>query len=196
MNIASMTRTYDMSRRSQKAEQTSQNIIAATERLLTEKSLEEVSLNNIAQEADVTVQTVLRHMKSRDGCLLALVDRVSTRIEKQRGSTEPGNIPVTIESLIEHYEKEGKLILNILAQEHKGDSFASNFTNEGRAYHRKWVERCFGPHLSGKSSEVIDGIVAVTDIYIWKLLRLDLGRSRDKTKKIILNMVKKILEVS
>ena len=191
-----MTRTYDMSRRSQKAEQTTQNIISATEWLLTEKSLEEITLNNIAQEADVTVQTVLRHMKSRDGCLHALADRVSSRIEKQRGSTESGNIPVNIELLIEHYEKEGKLVLNILAQEHKGDSFASNFTNEGRAYHRKWVIRCFDPHITGKSSEVIDGIVAATDVYTWKLLRLDLGRSRDKTKEIILNMVKKILEVS
>jgi len=190
-----MTRTYDMSRRSQKAEETSQKIISATEWLLTEKSLEETSLNNIAQKANVTVQTVIRHMKSRDGCLHALVDRVSSRIKKQRGSTEPGNIPDNIESLIGHYEQEGKLVLNILAQEHKGDSFASNFTKEGRAYHRKWVGRCFGPHIPGKSSEVIDGIVAATDVYTWKLLRLDLGRSRDMTKKIILNMVKKILEV-
>jgi len=190
-----MARTYDMTRRSQKAEETSQKIISATERLLTEKSLEETSLKNVAREAGVTVQTVIRHMKSRDGCLHAVVDRVSSRIEKQRGSTEPGNIAVNIESLIGHYEKEGKLVLNILAQEHNGDSFASHFTNEGRAYHRKWVERCFAPHLSGKSSEVIDGVVAATDVYTWKLLRLDLGRPRGKAKKIIMNMVKKILEV-
>jgi hypothetical protein len=57
------------------------------------------------------------------------------------------------------------------------------------------VEQCFGPQISGKSSEVIDGIVAATDVYTWKLLRLDLGRTRDKTKEIILNMVKKILVV-
>ena len=177
-----------------KAGQTSQNIIAATERLLTENSLEEISLNKIAQEADVTVQTVLRHMKSRDGCLHALVDKVSSRIEKQRDCKEPGNIPVIIESLIGHYEKEGKLVLNLLAEEHRGDSFAANFTNEGRAYHRNWVEQCFAPHISGKGSEITDELVAATDIYAWKLLRLDFGRSRDKTKKIILNMVQKILE--
>lgn len=196
INIDSMTRTYDMSRRSQKAAQTTQNIIAATERLLTEKSLEEISLKTIAQESEVTVQTVLRHMESRDGCLHAVAERVSVRVEKQRGASEPGNIFEAIEKLIEHYEEEGKLILNLLAQEHSGDSFVSNLTKEGRAYHRNWVERCFGPHLSENSSEVIDGIVAATDIYTWKLLRLDLGRSRDTTKKVIINMVKKILEVS
>lgn len=191
-----MPRTYDMSKRSQKAAQTTRNIIAVTERLLTEKSLEEINLKIIAQETDVTVQTVLRHMESRDGCLQAVAERVSSRVEKQRGSTEPGNIPNIIDTLIEHYEKEGRLVLNLLAQEYRGDTFASNFTNEGRAYHRKWVERSFSPHLSGKSSDVIDGLVAVTDVYTWKLVRLDLGRSRDKTKKVILNMVKKILEVS
>lgn len=189
-----MARSYDMSRRSKKAEQTSRNIIAAAEWLLTEKSLEKVSLSNIAQEAGVTVQTVLRHMESREGCLHAVANRVLSRTENQRGAIASGTIPVIIESLIEHYEKEGKLVLNLLAQEHTGDSFASDFTNKGRAYHRKWVKRCFGAHLSEKKAENIDQIVAVTDVYTWKLLRLDMGRSRDKTKKTILNMVNKTLE--
>lgn len=191
-----MPRTYDMSTRSQKAAQTTENIIAATERLLTEKTLDKISLNAIAKEAGVTVQTVLRHMESRDGCLQAVVEKVSSQVEKQRGTSEPGNISDAIEKLIEHYEAEGKLVLNLLAQEHTGDSFASNLTNEGRAYHRKWVKRCFSPYLSENNSKIIDGLVAATDIYTWKLLRLDLGRSRNTTRKVITNMVKNMLQDS
>jgi len=191
-----MVRSYDMSRRSRKAGETTQNIIEAAERLLTEKSLEEVSLNTIARGAGVTVQTVLRHMETREGCLQAVANRVLSRTESQRGAIVSGTIPAIIESLIEHYEQEGKLVLNLLAQEHKGDSFASDFTSKGRAYHRKWVERCFGSYLSDMNAEVIDGLVAVTDVYTWKLLRLDMGRSRSKTKTIILHMVNNILEAS
>ncbi|MDZ7693631.1 MAG: TetR family transcriptional regulator [Balneolaceae bacterium] len=190
-----MSRTYDMSRRSEKAAQTTENIIAATERLLTEKPLEKISLNAIAKESGITVQTVLRHMDSREGCIYAVAERVSSRVEKQRGGSESGNITEAIENLIEHYEQEGKLVLNLLTQEHSEESFASDFTAEGRNFHRQWVERCFGPHVAGNETEVIDALVVATDIYTWKLLRLDLGRPLDTTKKIITNMVSKILEI-
>lgn len=190
-----MSRNYDMSRRSEKAAQTTENIIAATERLLTVRPLEKISLNAIAKESSVTVQTVIRHMESREGCIYAVAERVSARVEKQRGGSAFSNISNAIESLIEHYEQDGKLVLNLLTQEHSKESFVSNFTKEGRIYHRQWVERCFGPHLSGNQTEVIDTLVVATDIYTWKLLRLDLDRPLNTTKNIITEMVKKILEI-
>jgi AcrR family transcriptional regulator len=195
MNIEPMTRTYDNATRAQKAAQTTENIIQATEQLLADTSLEEINLKTIAQKAGVTVQTVLRHMESRDGCFSAVADRVASRVETQRSSSEPGNVTEAIKDLMDHYEAEGKLVLNLLAQE-GGSSFASSLTNEGRAYHRKWVVRCFSPLLSEESSEIIDGLVVATDIYTWKLLRLDMGRSRVTTERIINNMVNNTLETS
>lgn len=191
-----MTRTYDNATRAKKAAETTENIIAATEQLLTENSLENISLNAIADKAEVTVQTVLRHMESRDGCLTAVAERVSSRVEIQRGSPEPGNVTKAISDLIDHYETEGKLVLNLLAQEHSGNSFASDLTNEGRAYHREWVKRCFGPLLDEPGSEIIDSLVVITDIYAWKLLRLDIGRSRDATQRLMIHMINNQLEMS
>ena len=184
-----------MSKRSEKASQTTEKIIAATELLLTDKPLEKISLKAIAMESGVTVQTVLRHMNSREGCIYAVAERVSARVEKQRGGPA-GNIDNAIESLIEHYEHDGKLVLNLLTQERSEESFASDFTKEGRIYHRQWVERCFGQYLSGNQTEVIDALVVATDIYTWKLLRLELDRPLNTTKNIITEMVKKILEIS
>src|SRR6056297_2820057 len=191
-----MARTYDMSKRAQNAARTTDNIITATEKLLAEKSLEEISLNEIAKEANVAVQTVLRHMNSRDGCLQAVAEKVYTRVKKQREIYKPGNIADAVENLIEQYEREGKLVLNILAQEQSTDSFASELTTIGRNYHRNWVEECFSPYLSGSGPEVIDCLVVVTDIYTWKLLRLDLGRTRNATKNAVLKMVNDIKEAS
>lgn len=191
-----MARTYDMSKRSRKAAQTTESIIEATERLLAERSLEEISLNAIAEEAEITVQTVLRHMESRDGCLYAVAERVSSRVKEQRDIADSESINEAINKLVEHYEAEGKLVLNLLAQEHSGDSFASDLTNEGRAFHRKWVKHSIAPQAKQDNSELIDALVAATDIYVWKLLRLDIGRSKSTTKKVITNMVKNILEAS
>lgn len=185
-----------MSKRAQNAARTKDNIITATEKLLAEKSLEEISLNEIAKEANVAVQTVLRHMNSRDGCLHAVAEKLYTRVQKQREINKPGNISDAVENLIEHYEMEGKLVLNILAQEQSADSFASELTTIGRSYHRKWVKEYFSPYLSDSGSEVIDCLVVVTDIYTWKLLRHDLGRTRNATKKAVLKMVKNIKDAS
>lgn len=191
-----MTRNYDMRMRSKQAAQTKDNIIAATERLLTNQLLDDVNLKAIAREAGTTVQTVLRHMESRDGCLQAVVTVVAARVEQQRGHSEYKDIDSTISDLLEHYEQDGKLVLNLLVQEQKGHSFASALTRQGRSYHRNWVERCFTSYLPQQNDIIIDALVAATDIYIWKLLRLDLGRSRKAVNEVITQMVKKILEVS
>ncbi len=191
-----MARNYKMTKRSEMASQTTANIIAAAEKLLTYKTLEEINLKAIAKEAGTTVQTVLRHMESREGCLRAVASTVAERVEKQRGNSEHSDIDAAISDLTDHYESEGKLVLNILAQEHRGNSYISELTHEGRAYHRKWVERCFDNFLPNHKKETIDALVVATDIYTWKLLRLDLGRSRGVVKNIITNMIKKLLEVS
>lgn len=189
-----MGRTYDMTRRAKSAARTTETIIEATETLLTNTTLSEISLNAIAEKADVTVQTVLRHMKSIDGCLQAVAERVFERVKKQREANEPGNISTAIDNLITHYEKEGKLVLNLLSQEQSGDSLATELTNRGRAYHREWVQKLLVPATSENRTDIIDALVAATDIYTWKLLRIDIGRSREDTKMVIMVMVHQLRE--
>jgi AcrR family transcriptional regulator len=191
-----MTRSYDMTTRSRKEAETTTRILAATEHLLTEQSLEHVNLGNIAKRAGTTVQTVLRHMGSRDGCLEAVAREVSGRIARQRGMTSPGNIDDAIADLTEHYENDGRLILNLLTQEHSGDSFASAAIRKGRSFHRSWVQRCFAPYLHDRDAVTVDALLSATDLYVWKLLRLDLRRSRKSVRTIITTMVKRILEIS
>jgi len=189
-----MGRTYDMTRRAKSAALTTETIIEATETLLTNTTLNEITLNAIAQKADVTVQTVLRHMKSIDGCLQAVADQVFERVKKQRETNGPANISTAVDNLITHYEKEGKLVLNLLDQEQSGDSSAKDFTNRGRAYHREWVQKLLAPKIAENRTEIIDALVAATDIYTWKLLRLDIGRSREDAKKVIMVMVQQLRE--
>ena len=39
---------------------------------------------------------------------------------------------------------------------------------------------------------LIDSLVAVTDVFVWKLLRLDLGRSRAEVQSLVLSMAEAI----
>lgn len=191
-----MTRRYDMSRRSAQAARTREYIIAAAEKLLRSMRIEEVSLQAVAEEAGTTVQTVLRHMDSRDGCFAAVAEVVAARVEEQRGTSTYKTVEEAIAALIAHYEAEGTLILNLLAQERGGDAFVSAMLRAGRNYHREWVRRCLVPQSKRRSVTDIDALVLATDIYAWKLLRLDLGRSTRTTGRVMSRVVKGVLEAA
>jgi AcrR family transcriptional regulator len=191
-----MTRTYDMSTRARAAAATRERIVVAAEALLATTPVSDVTLQDIAGRAGVTVQTLLRHMGSREGCFAAVGERIGARVEAQRGQTAPGDVDGAIASLIGHYEAEGRLVLNLLAQEGGADPIPRRAAEAGRAYHRAWVRRCFGPWTADGEPELIDALVAATDLYVWKLLRLDLGRSVAATEAIVARLVRATLEAS
>ena len=188
-----MTRSYDMTRRSRRAAQTAKRIVTAAEELLADGPPGDITLQAIAEGAGVTVQTVLRHFGSRDGCIEAVGERVRERIDEQRGGASPGDIDSALSELLNHYELEGRLVLNLIAHEEK-ESMIGKAVEKGRNYHRQWVERCFGPLLSAPTQQTIDALVAATDIYLWKLLRIDLGRSQKATRAVIERLVQAGLE--
>lgn len=189
-----MTRAYDMTKRSRRASKTAERIVDATERLLAERPIGDLTLQAIADDAGVTVQTVLRHMDSRDGCFRAVGERLEARVASQRGASEPGDVEGAIRGLMDHYEAEGRLVLNLLTQEGHGDPLVVEAVRTGRDHHRAWVERCFGTHLTDPREDAIDALVAATDLYVWKLLRLDLGRSREATEVVLTRLVRGVLE--
>lgn len=191
-----MSRTYDMTKRSNSVAKTKKRIIAAAEMLLTNGSLTDLTLHDIADNAGVTVQTVLRHMGSREGCLAAVAKVVLKRVDSQRGHTEPGDLDAAISSVLDHYEAESSLVLNLIEQAGTGEAFATKAVESGRIYHRNWVKRCFGPLVPELKSEITDALVAATDIYTWKLLRLDMGRSKKAARTVMNRLVRGILEAS
>ena len=197
-----MPRSYDMTLRARRAAETTDRIVAATERLLATRTVAEATLRAIAEAAGVTQQTVLRHMGSREGCFRAAAERVAERVRDQRERVRPGDVAGAIAALIAHYEAEGRLVLNLLAQEEGEDPFPREAAAEGRAYHRAWVERILLPAATGTDDDEVhgdaarertDALVAATDLYVWKLLRLDLGRSVAGTEAVVLRLVRSVL---
>lgn len=188
-----MTRTYDMTNRARRAARTSERIVAATEQLLTEEPVAKVTLPAIAEAAGVSVQTVLRHMESRKGCFEAVRTHVSARVEARRGGDVGGDVGAAVEGLVAHYESEGRLMLNLLAQEGAGEDLPRRAAEEGRAYHGAWIERCFGRWLAPDDEVARDALAVATDLSAWKLLRLDQGRSVEATEAAIARLVRAVL---
>jgi AcrR family transcriptional regulator len=172
------TRSYTMTTRAEAAEATRRRILEAAIGLAGERPFTEITLDAVAERASVSVKTVLRQFSSRDGLLAASMDSAMKATEDER-RTPPGDVAAAVRSVVDHYEHRGRTALLMLAQEDY-DDFARAATERGKAMHRAWVREAFAPLTDDEA--LLDLLVVATDVYAWKLLRLDRGHSRATTE--------------
>jgi len=181
--------------RAEASEETGQRILEAAQQLFGELLYDQVSLQAVADRAGVGVQTVIRHFTSKEQLFAAVVQWTSRQIRAERDQAPIGDVSGAVRNLIDCYERWGDHVLNRLAQEQRTPAIRE-VTDVGRRYHYAWVERSFGPLVaSGPTSERtqrLAQLVAVTDLYVWKVLRRDLGLSRDETEMAVRDLVNKI----
>ena len=181
-------RPYRMSARAEAAAETGRRILEAVIELHRERFFDQVSLEDIAERAGVTVQTVLRRFGSKERLVEAAAEEANRQVTHQRYEAPSGDIEGAVNNLVEHYEEWGDSALRLLAQEERVPAFRS-ITDAGRALHYEWVERTFGPLIAERTGEerwrLLAELIAICDVYFWKLLRRDLGLSREQTELAI-----------
>ncbi|MEI6254364.1 MAG: TetR/AcrR family transcriptional regulator [Mycobacteriaceae bacterium] len=173
------TRSYAMGARQVAKDATREVILrAAIDAFMAERSFD-ITLPSVATRAGVTVKTVLRHFGNREALIDAAWSQAYRDIVDER--TPPaGDSDEALRVLIAHYDSRGEVVLAMLANEH--DPRAARANSTGRLAHRAWVQDVFEARLpAGASarSRVVDVLVVATDVYAWKLLRLDRGLSAD-----------------
>ncbi len=181
-------RPYRMGARAEKAAETGRRILEATIALGPELLSDRASLDDVAAQAGVTVQTVIRRFGSKEELLAAASREAGRRVCEQRAEAPVGDVGGAVENLVEHYEEWGYVMARFLAQEDRFPAIRA-LTDSGRALHREWVERAFAPMLEGREGRGrerrLAQLIALTDLAVWKLLRRDLGLSRDQTELAI-----------
>lgn len=192
MKMPSPARGYRMSARAEAAARTARGILTATAELWRERAMDEITVAAIAERAGVSVRTVLRRFGSRDGVIAACIETDAAGIVEKRDQASAGDVEGALDVLLAHYERDGEAVLRTLALEEKVPE-ARAVVRAGRAGHRLWCARVFAPHLPDPAADAydvrLDAFVAATDLYLWKLLRRDLQRSRDATRRVIRTLV-------
>ncbi len=159
----------------------------------------EIALDEVATRAEVSVQTVLRHFGSKQGLFEAAGERETARLSEQRDTTEPGDLEGAVTLLVDHYEEMGDHVLRLLAEEQRTPSLR-RIADQGRTTHRTWCRRVFADALTPlrgvERQRRLAQLVAVCDVYTWKLLRRDAGLSRRQTERAITELLRPLLEVS
>jgi AcrR family transcriptional regulator len=174
-----MPRRYTQRARAQAAEATGRRIVDAFLARLMKQWFDEITLDRVAEDAGVTVQTVVRRFGGKEGLLAEAVQILGDQVSARR-ATQPGDIGRLVKNLFDDYEQTGDAVIRLLALEPRHTAL-KKFLEVGRRWHRDWVAGQFEVEVARLDvparKRALDALVIATDVYTWKLLRHDMRRS-------------------
>jgi AcrR family transcriptional regulator len=192
-------RSYRMSARADAAELTAERIVDAMLERLRTTPYERVRLEDVASDAGVTVQTVIRRFGSKPVLMTTTVARELGRIAAKREAAARSKPAETIRALVKHYEDYGLLILKTYAEAPLVPGLPE-IAARGRAYHVDWCRRSFAEHLDPELDEPTRArrsaqIVAICDATTWRVLRIDGELDPGATERAITELLIPLLRV-
>ena len=186
--MATTTRPYRMTARAETANATAERILQATEDLFFADPGADPSLDDIASRARTTKQTVLRRFGTKADLLAAATERATERVKAERDGVDRGDVAGAVRAVVAHYERVGDGVMRMLAEEHRSPAIKER-ADIGRAYHAEWCERV----LRGGDPRRLAQLIAITDVYTWKLLRRDRGLSRKETELAMRELIEGLI---
>lgn len=186
-------RAYRMSARAAATEETGRRVIEAMQQLFAERAFETITLEAVAERAGVTLQTVLRRFGSKAGLVAAAAAEGMQQVEAQRFAAPVGDVKRAVKNLFDHYEEQGPVALKLLSTGERFEEIGS-LARKGQRLHQRWVKQTFAPQLAARRgsarARLEDALICACDVYVWKLLRHDLGRSRAQAELTVAELIK------
>jgi AcrR family transcriptional regulator len=188
-------RSYRQTARAEAAAATGRRIIDAFVEYTHERWFDEITLEDVARRAGVTARSVIRRFGGKAGLINAMVEHRGPEIGVEFTAV-PGDVSDAIARLLSTYEKYGDGVIRNLAQESRVPALQP-LLDHGRKEHRRITVEQFAPSLQRLSEaereHALDALVVATDVYTWKLLRRDMGRSVAQTRSALTHLVDAVL---
>ena len=190
--MATATRVYRMHARAAAAEEATERILDAAERLYWQNPARPVTLAAVASKADVSVHSIIRRFGGQEGLFEAAANRTVGRVIAQRNDVDPADLASVVGALVEHYERFGDRALQLIASEQRSPN-VKKMADRGRELHVDWCERMFAGALAARRGagrkRLLAQLVAICDVYTWLLLRRQRGLSRQETERALAEML-------
>jgi AcrR family transcriptional regulator len=174
---------------------TRERIARAALALLLERAYEDVTLHDIADAAEVSHQTVLNRVGSKEGAALAGLELLRAEIDELRGTVRPGDPDSAVDVLMAQYERFGDANVRWAMSAQRLGRLAG-LVDQARDAHHGWLGAVFDavlPTDPDRRRRALHALHAATDVYTWKLLRRDLGLSRAETTGTMTALVRGVL---
>jgi len=181
-----------MVRRREQTAATGERLLAEGWAAFSTQPYEEVRLSDVAENADVTVQTLHARFGTKDEFFASVYRWWIAGQHTRRDLARPGDVADAVAVVFDHYEAHGAAILRMIAQEDRIPT-VREYTDFGRQLHRQWVLMVFGPFLDDAPPrarpDLHEALIVATDVFVWRLLRLDIGHSRRDAERVVAGMV-------
>lgn len=183
-----------MTSRAASANATADRILDAALARYATTPYDRIRLEDVAADAEVTVQTVIRRFGGKAGLVVALAERELGRIGDTRAAARGAPVRETLHALVAHYEAYGELILKVYAEAHLIDGLPA-VAARGRAFHVDWCRRTFSDAVrarGGTKSDVarhLAEIIAICDATTWRILRQDGDLSAKQVEQALCELV-------
>ena len=175
---------------------TERRIIQAGLELFDEQWGETITLEQIAERAGVTTQTLLRHFGSKER-LADTVSQEAFRLSQQKLlEPTPGDIAAIASILLDYYETSGRRMLRGLAQEERYPELHT-IIDVARTANKAWLERAFAPFLApleaSERTRFLAQLYVIASVYTWSMLRRDWALSREESLVVLQDMLNALI---
>jgi AcrR family transcriptional regulator len=186
-----------MTARARAAERTGDRIVDAMLERFAAAPYDQIRLEDVAADARVAVQTVLRRFGSKSGLMGAVFQRELGTVSAARAAADTSDPERLIAELVVHYERYGALILKAYSEAPFIDGL-TGLAAAGRAYHLDWCRNAFAGHLKPGLDQTtrtrrLAQLTAICDATTWRILREDLQLSPAQTRTALTEMTAPLL---
>jgi len=192
-------RTYNNAKRAEGASNSKSQIMAAVGKLWTTHSLTDITLDLVAKEAGVTTRTIMRKFGSKEKLFEESLAHDAASTSSDRNQATVGDIDSILNTLLANYEAMGDAALRTIYLEPEME-IARMIGEEGRKQHREWCANMFAPFLPDQNNPqyeiLLTAFIASTEIYLWKLLRKDMNKSKEETAEVFRRMLNGLVKNS
>jgi AcrR family transcriptional regulator len=190
-------RSYQQRARADATAATRARVIDAMLAQLSRRWLEEISLQEVADGAQTSLQTVLRHFGSKEGLIGAALAAIEGRVAAARALPAGAPLEAVLRVLVRDYERSGDLYIRGTMQEHRSAQMAPVIAHARRS-HRAWLEGALADELrrvpGARRAAALDGLFAATDVLLWKILRRDLRMPSAAVERWMISLARAVLD--
>lgn len=184
-----------MGARAESSARTRQKILDAAYELFFALPYDEVTLQTVADKAGVAVQTVLRHVGTKEGLILAGIDKWTAE-EHARRVVEPGDVVAAARMLAERYEELGDLTFRLRSLEERVPAVAEAI-DVTRKDHLRWLAEVFFEALPKRARATrarrLAQLFGATEIIVWTTWRHHLGMTRAQAEAAMADSLEALL---
>lgn len=189
-----------MTQRASAAAATGDRILDAATARYAALPYERMRLEDVAADAGVTTQTVIRRFGSKAQLVVSVAERGLARIAEARAAQPTTDPAATLDDLVAHYRVWGALILKVYSEASHIEGMRE-IAAAGRAYHIGWCERAFAGHLPPglgprERTRRIAQIVAICDATTWRILNDEFALDDEQIGLALSELLSPLLESS